>query len=64
MTAEIVQFPKKDGNGAREAVMGVMRDPHMRWPLGEWDVPAVTEYFLISLWSAGFKIVPLDGTED
>ena len=30
MTAEIVQFPKKDGNGAREAVMGVMRDPHMR----------------------------------
>lgn len=57
--AKIIEFPQNKGNGAREAVMEILDDNHMRMPLGEWDYPAVTDYWLGRLWEAGFKVVPL-----
>lgn len=59
MTAKIVEFPKKDGNGAREALRAILADPHMRMPLGDWDVPVVADYLLACIWEAGFKVVPV-----
>ena len=49
------------GNGAREALMEIGRKHHAasKMPLGEFDVPAWTDYILGRLWESGFKIVPL-----
>lgn len=57
---EIVQMPKRNtGNGAREAVMEIVRNPHFRKPLGDWDVHTVTDCLLMELWQYGYKIVPI-----
>ena len=60
MTTNIVPFPKREGNGAREALMNVMRDPASRC-LGEWDTPAATDYILARLYTVGFVVVPMEG---
>ena len=59
MTADIVPFPKPDGNGSREALMDILRSPAAQC-LGEWDAPAVTDYLLGKLFMAGFVIVPME----
>jgi len=60
MTAKIIPLPQNKGNGSREAVMEILQDNHMRMPLGEWDIPTVTDYWLARLWELGFKVVPLE----
>ena len=55
----VIPFPKPDGNGAREALIEIVRSPAARC-LGEWDAPAVTDYLLAKLFVAGFAIVPVD----
>lgn len=60
MTAEIIPMPERDkGNGAREALMDVMKGSIAR-PIADWDCPAVTDYILASLYVAGFVVVPIE----
>jgi hypothetical protein len=61
MSAEIVNFPKKDGNGAREALIDATRVLPGRKPS---DADFLSDWILGELWERGFKVVPLDGTEE
>lgn len=63
MTADIIPMPERKGNGAREALMAILLEPHVRIPLGNWDAPAVTDYVLGKLYEAGFVIVPMEPDE-
>lgn len=58
MSADVIPFePKQRSNGAREALIEIMR-PSMTRPIADWDSPNVTDYILASLYEAGFVIVP------
>lgn len=60
----VVEMPKRNcGNGAREAVMEIVRSPHFRKPLGEWDVNAVADCFLMELLEYGYKVVRISDRE-
>jgi hypothetical protein len=63
MSAEIVAFPKREGNGAREALNDIagtlpstLKDSS--------DALCWADWILTMLRYRGFKIVPLDGTEE
>jgi hypothetical protein len=58
MPAKIIAFPKNEGNGAREALIEILAASEQRNPEGRADS------LLTLLWFNGFKVVPLDGTED
>ena len=53
----VVKFPKKTGNGAREAMIGALSGPLLKFP--QDNAVAVTDYVLLSLYMAGFEIVPV-----
>jgi hypothetical protein len=60
----VIAFPDlAKSNGAREALMRILRNRSTR-VLGDWDVPAVTDYMLALLWMDGFMIVPVSGGND
>lgn len=40
--------------------MEIVRNPHFRKPLGEWDVHTVADCLLMALWQCGFKVVKLN----
>jgi hypothetical protein len=58
MPAQIIAFPKSEGNGAREALIEILAASEQRNPEGRADT------ILTLLYYRGFKVVPLDGTED
>jgi len=57
MTAEIIAFPVNPGNGARDALIEIMKATSLENPEGKTDV------LLTLLWFHGFKVVPLDGND-
>jgi hypothetical protein len=64
MTADVIDFPaptsRNPGNGAREALIEVgVGLPNT----GEDDARRRADWMLAELWSRGFKVVPLDGSE-
>ena len=58
MAATIISFPRSESNGAREALIEILAVSEQRNPEGRADS------LLTLLWYHGFKIVPLDGTEE
>jgi hypothetical protein len=58
MTAHIISFPVREGNGAREALIGMLES----WPDVE-NAEGMADVMLTLLWYRGFKIVPLEGDE-
>jgi hypothetical protein len=58
MPAQIIAFPKSEGNGAREALIEILAGWDQGNPEGRADVLITLLYY------RGFKVVPLDGTED
>lgn len=69
MSADVVQFPVHEGNGAREALERYWREMDASFwirtlpdqpdkELPPWD------HLLAWLWAEGFKIVPVDGGVD
>ena len=67
MKAEVVDLsyflpPATLDNGARQALMDVIPRPQARC-FGDWDAPACVDWIILTLWNAGFKVVPLE-TED
>jgi hypothetical protein len=68
MSAEIIQLADMRpidsvGNGAREALIEVMGKVPARC-LGDWDAPACTDYILALMWERGFKVAPLEPTDE
>jgi hypothetical protein len=58
MTAEVIAFPVRAGNGAREALIEIGRNCPFHL---EHDVaPFWADDLLIELFSRGFKVVPLE----
>ena len=61
MSGEVVNFPRKKGNGAREAVVEwtgrILRDYD---ELLMTDSVSLANNLLAFLWSEGFKVVPLE----
>ncbi len=49
------------GNGAREAVRNLLAEHNL---VAVKDYERATDALLGELWMRGFKVVPLDGTED
>lgn len=59
MTAHIISFPVREGNGAREALIWMLES---WWPDVE-NAEGMADVMLTLLWYRGFKIVPLEGDE-
>lgn len=57
MTADIIPMPQPKGNGAREALMGVLL---LAAVTNDELAPVLTDFVLGELYLAGFKIVPME----
>lgn len=57
MSATVIAFPAKESNGAREALIDILKRSEQANPEGRADV------LLTLLWYEGFKIMPLEGNE-
>ena len=73
MSATIIAFPEQQppnpGNGAPTAIKTVLESigfDFAMYDLRLWkmDDLSAEDRFLARLWMLGFKVVPLDGTED
>jgi hypothetical protein len=62
MTATILSFPRNEGNGAREALTEIGK--HCPFHIPSDIATDWAEDIMMELWISGFKIVPLDGTEE
>ncbi len=62
MTAVVISFPRAEGNGAREALIEIGGNCPFHVP-SDFTI-SWAEDVLMELWAHGFKVVPLDGTED
>ncbi len=58
MTATVISFPRSESNGAREALIEILAAAEQRNPEGRADT------LLTLLFYHGYKVVPLDGTEE
>jgi hypothetical protein len=57
MTAEVIAFPVRAGNGAREVMIAhILECPNV----SQADAEAWADFTLADLWERGFKIVPLE----
>lgn len=59
MTADIIPLPKRDGNGAREALADILSEPLVGM-LVAFDKARATDAILLRLAAAGFIIVPME----
>ena len=64
MTAEIIAFAKRgappDGNGAREAVHGILEEFIAKYPSPGGYHISIADHVLLLLWERGFKVVPIE----
>lgn len=58
--ADILQFPRNEGNGAREALSGVLERLHAEGPI---DGLSRADQVLAMLWYDGFEVVPVSNGE-
>lgn len=58
--SEVIPFPKKDGNGAREALEKILDEITDKFDSHYLDKLLTVDHILLKLAAAGYVIKPLD----